>query len=321
MARPLVLARVAAVGLLLLASGCSRMLDVTQPVDTSRTGAGSSAGAGLAPLAHTTMIHAITTAGQLVTFSAADPGVILSSLRVTGLEPSARLLGIDFRPATGQLYGLGSNSQLYTIDTATGVATAVGTAFTPALSGSSFGFDFNPTVDRIRIISDAGQNLRAHPVTGAVVAVDGALAYLGTDARAGQQPSAVGAAYTNPDNDPNTGTILYDLDAAADLLVTQVPPNSGSLNSVGGLGVDIESFSGFDITLAGGSNVAYLAIKTRGGDDDAEEIMQDTRGRSNNDRLSSANRLLRIDLATGAATDLGRIGGAAPVIGLAVPTP
>ena len=48
-------------------------------------------------------------------------------------------------------------------------------AFTPALSGTAFGFDFNPTVDRIRVVSDTGQNLRLNPDTGAVAAVDGAL--------------------------------------------------------------------------------------------------------------------------------------------------
>ena len=97
----------------------------------------------------------------------------------------------------------------------TGAATALGTApFSPALSGSAFGFDFNPTVDRIRIVSDTGQNLRAHPDTGAVVAVDGSLRYAITDVAAGHDPDVVGAAYTNPDIDPATGTTLFDLDAS-----------------------------------------------------------------------------------------------------------
>ncbi len=314
---------VALLGLTLLTS-CSRHDSILNPTLESDRASSSEArsSAAVGPLAHTTMIHALTENGFLVTFSATDPGTILSRVRISGLdEPSTKLLGIDFRPATGQLYGLASSSRLYTIDTSTGVATAVGPVFTTALSGSAFGFDFNPAVDRIRIVSNAGQNLRAHPVTGAVVAVDGALAYAAGDAHAGGQPEAVGAAYTNPDNDPATATALYDIDAVRDLLVTQTPPNSGTLNSVGGLGIDIEELLGFDITLAGGTNVGYLAVKATGSDVDAEEIVQAGQGRSGNDALDSANQLLRIDLGTGVSTALGRIGGGGPVIGLAVPVP
>ena len=43
------------------------------------------------------------------------------------------------------------------------------------LAGSDFGFDFNPTVDRIRLISDADQNLRLNPMTGGVAATDSML--------------------------------------------------------------------------------------------------------------------------------------------------
>ena len=117
------------------------------------------------------------------------------------------------------------------------MATALGAGpFTPSLSGSAFGFDFNPTVDRIRIVSDTGQNLRANPDTGAVVSVDGSLRYAPTDVAAGRDPDVVGAAYTNPDNDPATGTTLFDLDAGPDALVVQAPPNDGVAGmSLGGL--------------------------------------------------------------------------------------
>ena len=80
-------------------------------------------------------------------------------------------LAIDLRPSTGQIYLLGSTSRLYVVNPADGVVTAVGVAFSPALSGTTFGFDFDP-VDRIRVVSDTGQNLRLNPDTGAVVAVD-----------------------------------------------------------------------------------------------------------------------------------------------------
>jgi hypothetical protein len=91
------------------------------------------------------------------------------------------------------LYGLGSSNRIYIIDPVTGIARAVtDTPFTPALDGNKFGFDFNPTVDRIRVVSDKGQNLRLHPDTGQVVATDGGLAY-----EDGEAPAVVAAAYTN----------------------------------------------------------------------------------------------------------------------------
>jgi DNA-binding beta-propeller fold protein YncE len=90
-------------------------------------------------------IFAITTTNTLLRFDSGAPGTILSTTAVSGLPVGENLLGIDFRPANGQLYGLGSTSHLYIIDSTTGTATQVGTSpFGAALSGTNFGFDFNP---------------------------------------------------------------------------------------------------------------------------------------------------------------------------------
>jgi hypothetical protein len=153
-----------------------------------------------------------------------------------------------------------------------------------------------------------GQNLRLHPDTGAVVAVDGTLAYSATDVNAGANPSVVGAAYTNPDNDPATGTTLYDIDANFDSLTIQNPPNSGTLNTVGALGIDTDGFVGFDISLSG---AAYAALHTDDETDDKKDGKNDDCGSSH---------LVSIDLATGSAASLGAIGGE-KIRGLAVPTP
>jgi len=115
---------------------------------------------------------ALTTANQIVTFDTATPGTLTSIVAVTGLQPSENALAIDLRPATGQIYLLGSSSRVYVVNPVTGIAVAVGVPFTPALSGTSFGFDFNPVVDRIRVVSDTGQNLRLNPDTGAVAGTD-----------------------------------------------------------------------------------------------------------------------------------------------------
>ena len=133
---------------------------------------------------------------------------IKSRRPITGLTPGDQLVGIDFRPATGQLYGLSTpgggpgSAQLYIIDTETAVATPVG-APNAVLGGSSFGFDFNPVPDRIRVVSNAGENLRLNPNDGHDCGYWTRISHtrLG-DPNAGRPPSVVGVAYTNPDIRP-----------------------------------------------------------------------------------------------------------------------
>jgi len=267
--------------------------------------AGRSTAATTGAIAAAQTLYALTTSNRLLQFSSADPCTMEGTVAITGLANGETLLGIDFRPATGQLYGLGSSSRLYTINLTSGVATAVSLApFSPVLDGTAFGFDFNPTVDRIRIVSNTGQNLRVHPVTGATAAVDAPLAYAPTDANAGAGPRITAAAYTNPDNDPATGTVLYDIDIGLGLLTTQNPPNAGILNTVGALGVGTSELTGFDITPSG---IAYAILKVTGPD-------QPTRTCGNSD-------LYAVNLTTGAATRLGSVGAPMPVRGLASPAP
>jgi hypothetical protein len=255
------------------------------------------------PAVATQTIYALTTSDRLVRFSSADACTILGDVAVTGLRAGETLLGIDVRPATGQLYGLGSSSRIYTIDLATGSATAITSEpFTPALTGHAFGFDFNPTVDRIRVVSNTGQNLRLHPVLGTVAATDLQLAYSATDVNAAETPSVIGAAYTNPDNDPATGTLLYDVDRRLGILTTQNPPNDGKLNTVGSLGLEFNELAGFDIAPSG---IAYAVLKVTGKD-------QPKRTCGNSD-------LYTINLASGTTTRIGSIGTPAPVRGIATP--
>lgn len=203
-------------------------------------------------------VFALTTDHQLVSFNHLRPNVIMSQVAVSGVGAGEHLLGIDFRPANGKMYAVSSASQLYVIDHRTGVAAKVGMPFSPVLDSHDIGFDFNPAVDRIRITTSNGQDLRIHPDTGALVAVDGRLTYSSRDPRAGWAPSIAGSAYTNPDNNPATGTVLYNIDARFNTLVTQDPPNDGILNTVGYLGVDTTAMVGFDISQ---SNEAIAALQ------------------------------------------------------------
>ena len=238
-------------------------------------------------------VYGLTSTNQLVSFDSSSPGTVTTIGAITGLQVGETVYGIDFRPATGQLYALGSNSRIYTVNRTTAAATFVG-ALTTTLSGTNFGFDFNPVADRIRIISDTDQDLRANPTDGTNV-VDGTLAYAAGDPNAGQNPNAVGAGYTNSFGGTTT-TQLYDIDSNLRILVNQNPANSGTLLTIGSLGlsaVDLNATSqvGFDIISSTGT--AYAVIST-----------------------AAVSRFYTVNLTSGAATLVGTVG--ANVVDIAV---
>lgn len=231
-------------------------------------------------------VYAITSANQLVRFDSAAPSSVSAPMAISGLQDGESILGIDIRPATGELYGLGSTSRLYVLDPATGAATAIGSgAFAIPLSGTDFGFDFNPTVDRIRVVSDAGQNLRIHPVTGAVVDTDAGSPGVQPDgAINGAATGLVASGYTTNFATAAT-TTLYGIDAAGDQLVVQSPPNNGATVAVGPLGLDAGGAAGMDIVGAG--NQAFAALTPA---------------------AASATGWYAVNLTTGAATEIGSLG-------------
>lgn len=261
-------------------------------------------------------IVAVTASNQLITFNAGQPAKILSKKSVTGLQPGEEIAGIDYRVAKGVLYALGKTGtvgRLYTIDVASGKATLVGSGpFAVALDGDEFGFDFNPTVDRIRLVSNTGLNARLHPDTGAAVdanpnveglQTDGKLAFAATDANAAKAAAVMAAGYTyNKQNDKITTN--YAVDGKLDLLVMQgtkegttppVSPNTGQLFTVGKIGVGESARVSFDI--ADVNNAAFGAFTAAGG---------------------KSSRFYLISLETGAGTFQGTIGGGEPVKGIAI---
>lgn len=262
------------------------------------------------PLAKET-IYAVTESGQLIHFNAGQPQRLLSRRPLQGLPAGERLLGIDFRVARGQLYGLGASGQLYRINTGSAQLEKIGTPIElPQQGASEWGFDFNPTVDRIRVVNNAGFNLRLHPDTGAVVdgdpdkpglQLDGRLAYDASDAQAGQAPGLVAAGYTyNKSNEKITSN--YALDGRLGNLVHQgtlegvqpaVSPNTGRLYTVGSLGVG--SFAKATLDISDLSNAAYAALSQ-----------------------GKVSSWYRIDLRRGQAQRLGTIGGGEAVVGAAI---
>ncbi len=127
-------------------------------------------------------LTAITSTSNLVMFDSSTPGTILSSVAISGLQSGETLLGIDRRQANGLLYGLGNTSRIYTVDITTVLATAVnGAPISPALTGTAFGFDFNPVPDRIRVVSTDTTNFRLNPNIGTLAGTDTPLTYVAGD--------------------------------------------------------------------------------------------------------------------------------------------
>ncbi|MBC8097688.1 MAG: DUF4394 domain-containing protein [Akkermansiaceae bacterium] len=225
----------------------------------------------------------------LYTFDSSNPfgG---SSVFITGLGAGEKLLALDRRPLTGQIYGLSSGSALYTINTSSGLATKVGSGFTTMLTGTRYGFDFNPVIDRIRIVGNDDQNIVAHPDTGAAnIATTTPVFYGLGDANNGMNPNVVQHAYDN--NFAGTGsTQLRGIDVNLDILVTQAN-NAGTLGTIGALGINATENGGFDVD---GSGAAFAAFA---------------------DGLVTSS-FYSINLASGAATKLGELPG--NIIGLTV---
>jgi trimeric autotransporter adhesin len=253
------------------------------------------------------MVYAVTASGKLISFNFFTPSAINSNLNITGLQPGELLVGVDFRPRTGQLFGVTNQSRVYTINTLTGAVTQVGTVpFTPGVTGGAYGVDFNPVVDLIRVVTNLDdQNLRVNPNTGAVAGVDTTLAFAAGDANAGANPNLVGSAYTNSYSGATT-TTLYGIDSDLNILVTQgtaagvsppVSPNTGQLFTVGQLGVDTTEMVGFDIAAPG--NSALASLTTPG---------------------ATTSSLYWIDLPTGMATLISQIGGGEPIRDIAIVT-
>jgi hypothetical protein len=242
----------------------------------------------------------LTDDGRLVSFRARSPERTRDIGYISGLSATdPAIVGIDFRVQDGKLYGVGNGGGVYTIDPRTGQAMFVN-ALTVPLVGTSFGVDFNPAADRLRIISDTGQNL-AHNVNDAgVTAGNGTLTYTPPPAAAVPALGVTAAAYTNNDlNQAGTGTTLFDLDTTLDQIVIQSPPGVGILVATGKLGVDAAAAAGFDIysLLVNGVTVANYPFATLS--------------------VNGRYRFYTVNLTTGQAFSLGRFGEA--VVDIAVP--
>lgn len=240
-------------------------------------------------------VFAVTDAAELIRFNAGQPQKLLQRQPLQGLEAGDRLVGMDYRISRGVLFAVSASGRLYTLNTDTAQLTRVGSGAPVALQGERFGVDFNPVADRVRVVSDSGQNLRLHPETGAVAATDPPLRAAGGAVR------IAGAAYTyNKLNDKLTTNFAIDIlggvlmvQGSREGVLPVVSPNTGELTAVGLLGTGPLDDASFDI--ADINNAALAALRSGG-----------------------RTRLYAVDLASGKATLIGSVGEGRGLWGMAI---
>lgn len=238
-------------------------------------------------------LTAVTAGNKLLTFNHGTPGTLDSGMSIWGMPAGESIVGIDYRTSDGQLYGLGNKGHLYLLDVKKGMAKAKATlhgeSFT-ALEGGAFGFSFGPG-EKLRVVSDAGQNLSVDPDSGAVQ-VDASLDTA--------KVSAVAAAYTTVPNGPFPPT-LYVLNSKSKdgEIASTLAPAGGKLLAVGALGSEIGKAGGFDVRGNESEGVAYAAAAAPD---------------------ATSSKLYLVKLSAGSAKGLGTIGGGEKVVGLAIRT-
>jgi hypothetical protein len=229
---------------------------------------------------------ALTHDQSIIAGDTTAPATADSAAPIPGLDPNEFIAGIDAAPG-GAIFllvhdGRTNTLRIYRYNVNDGTATLVSS------SGANgpvafYGFDFQPVTQELRVVTDQGTNLRMDSTSGNLIANDTPLSALGVGA----------VAYG--------GETLYGINLESDQLVMiggpggSPSPDGGQVTPLGPLGVDVNGFSGFDISSGG---TAYAALQTGPG----------------------GSQLYRIDLATGAATPVGPIGaGNVPIRGIAVP--
>ena len=146
-------------------------------------------------------------------------------------------------------------------------------------------------------------NYRLEPITGTISATDANINYAATDPNFGANPNVGTVAYINSYSSATT-TTLYNYDEILNIITTQVPPNNGTLNTIGSSGIVINTADAtvdMDIyyNSATSTNLAYLAANTN---------------------TETIDRLYSVNLTTGATTVIGKIGFGIPVRDIAIQT-
>lgn len=265
-----------------------------------------------------------------------DIGTPMTTLSIDGLVTDERLIGIDSRTTSrvaGRidiLYGVTTENRVVallpsgnTLVVSDSAPLTTDPANNPngdpvplALDGSSFGVDFNPDADLLRIVSNTGQNLRVNLEQGRELngrarapgfAIQDRTTRVTADPDRGLlTPRIVATAYRGS-NIP--GRFQYAIDAANNSLALVVSPNDGALEPVnvnGSLGVVLVDGAEQSLDIArhptppDATDLAYASLRTTA--------------------AAQRSALYMINLDTGVATLVGSIGvaGSDPVDSITV---
>ncbi|HEV7280121.1 MAG TPA: DUF4394 domain-containing protein [Pirellulaceae bacterium] len=229
-------------------------------------------------------LSSVTFQPVLIEIDSEDTEPLVRIQKIVGVAEGQLLKALDLRPATGDLYAIGVDrnfAQLYLLEDDGGPsvqATAVGPRFSGLQNppGAEFGMDFNPTIDRIRLVSTLDQNIVFNPNDGTTT-VATRLSYADGDRNDNANPAVAHIAY-DQNVDGAEMTTQRGIDVDLDVVVT-VANNEGTLNTIGRLGVDASAVGGFDVASTG----AAFAVLT----------------------VDGTQRIYRVNKSTGAVSELG----------------
>ncbi|MFM6976335.1 MAG: DUF4394 domain-containing protein [Sphingobacteriaceae bacterium] len=294
---------------------------------------------------------ALTNTSQLLRYNSANSSQSVGGvISITGLQTSENIVAIDYRPATGQLYGLGmvgtTTARIYILPAALTTTSTSAASITARIVGTTItttggvaGFDFDPTTDKIRLVTTTGQNFLVDPETGVATSQ--------TAITGGTNPKVTGVAFSNNVAGAAT-TDLYDLDVANQKIYKQTPA-TGAITEVGTTGLvalpSVEYLTGTNVATArtaaaGGFDIApngtALAVLMANsapaiplGGIVAENLVTGVKPipAAAVSAATGTATLFKINLETGRATDLGVLiipatTTATQIIGLAIaPSP
>ncbi|HEX7135088.1 MAG TPA: DUF4394 domain-containing protein [Iamia sp.] len=232
---------------------------------------------------------------QLRRFTTRDPDVT-ASWSIAGINAGTDVVGLDARPATGDLFAIGSDGQVYALTFAIGapavLATPRGAPLPQFAPADGVGFDVDPAEDAIRVVN-GDRSYRVRLADGVVYgdgATPGTPGLLTMWPPGSPAPMIAGTAFTAsqrgapaPPADPDafgSGSLEHiDLTGVARLVSTQPfkPLEVAPVGPLLGPGTNVTAVDGFDISGSLHQSAVALA------------------------RVDGHQVMIDIDLATGAA--------------------
>lgn len=250
------------------------------------------------------VVSAPVSAATLITLSGDDTltRIDLETRTVIGrthAAGSARLFSIDVRPSTGQLYGLfivkgdpgeGDRGAVSSVDPVTGGRSNTVVVDYPFIRQIRYNIDFDPTSDRLRIVSENDEHFEVDVETGEAAERE-RISGPSPVCCFGRSSSVVSIAFANATTSA-IASLLYGIDRKTDTLYTIVPalsPTSGNISKAGLIDRNLTQF-GFDIGLDGSGR--------------------------NRGRIVADGQLVEIDLAGGSVVSTSRIKGLTPSVNM-----